>query len=513
MPNYPYDELDIKFDRPFVSGLNKNFDDVEQDINGVVGPVQALLDGNFDSAALVTEFEARAQAKLEEIQPDIFGFQTETRALIEQNDLKKLNRNENESITKAMLSQELKEEIIDGEFNFILNTSEIENGAVTPLKIASEGFSDNIFDKDSATLGSYYNGSLGGMPTLITSANWYGNHTPISVSPGDVIKFNKAYMNGYYRGVDAAGVIRQTVSGAVDPAGFVQVTVAAGVVGFYTAVYKTDINDFMIILNADMPSDYMPFKLKKSLKWLAHEPKSIEVAALTDAAVNELKSQVSQWTGRSFISNGTSISWQDGKVYAGTSNVARGYQTIMREKLGFSSYVNAGASGKAMADGTTNGSGIVTTGLEQDYAPHSLATIEAGTNDFKLNVPIGVLKAPGSTDFDRTTFLGAYQTLIEFILSQKPIIRIVLLTPLQRDNGGYNGWNYVNAAGHTLNDYRKAIFELETVYGTPICDLYATSGFNKLTLALFTKDGLHPDDVGYARMGGTISSFVATVNV
>lgn len=80
MPNYPYDEIKTQINREFVAGLNKNFDEVEQDLNEVIGPLQAVLDGKFDDASLATEFEARAQAKLEEIEPQFYEFQTDTTA-------------------------------------------------------------------------------------------------------------------------------------------------------------------------------------------------------------------------------------------------------------------------------------------------------------------------------------------------------------------------------------------------------------------------------------------------
>lgn len=434
-------------------------------------------------------------------------------AQLAQTELKKLNRNENESITKAMLSREIKEDLNNGVIEFKLNTSEIEDEAVSPQKIASEGFSINVFNKESAVLGSYYSGNIGDQVTLINSSSWYGNHTPIAVKSGDVVRFNLAYMNGYYRGVDSNGKVLQTTSTMPNPAGSAEVTVAAGVVGFYTAVHKDNINDFMITINEPMPTEYTPHRFYKTLDWLKYKPKSVTIDAFSDEVIEKFSASNLEWVGKSFISNGTSISWQDGKTYAGTSNIARGYQTIIKEKLGFSSYVNAGASGKAMADGTTNGSGIVTTGLAQNYTTHALAIIEAATNDFKLNVPLGNIGNIGDTIFDRTTFFGAYRTLIEFILTQNPGIRLVLFTPLQRDNGGYNGWDFANTAGHTLNDYREAIFLLGKMYGLPVCDLYANSGFNKFSLSTFTMDGLHPNDSGYERMGNYAAQFINDIGV
>ncbi|MFR3687405.1 MAG: GDSL-type esterase/lipase family protein [Enterococcus sp.] len=464
---------------------------------------------NADIEAQKEKFEAASIYSKAEIDSK----EQEITAQLAQTELKKLNRNENESITKAMLSQEIKEDLNNGVIEFKLNTSEIEDEAVSPQKIASEGFSVNVFNKESAVLGSYYSGNIGNQVTLINSSSWYGNHTPIAVKSGDVVRFNLAYMNGYYRGVDSNGKVLQTTPTMPNPAGSAEVTVAAGVVGFYTAAHKDNINDFMITINKPMPTKYTPHRFYKTLDWLKYKPKSVTIDAFSDEVIEKFSASNAEWVGKSFISNGTSISWQDGKIYAGTSNIARGYQTIIKEKLGFSSYVNAGASGKAMADGTTNGSGIVTTGLAQNYTTHALAIIEAATNDFKLNVHLGDIGNIGDTVFDRTTFFGAYRTLIEFILTQNPGIRLVLFTPLQRDNGGYNGWDFANTAGHTLNDYREAIFLLGKMYGLPVCDLYANSGFNKFSLSTFTMDGLHPNDSGYERMGNYAAQFINDIGV
>lgn len=83
MPNYPYDEIGTQYDREFVAGLNKNFDEVEQDVREVTEPLKAVLDGEFDSAALATNFEERALEKLAEIQPDFYQFKTDTAAQFE----------------------------------------------------------------------------------------------------------------------------------------------------------------------------------------------------------------------------------------------------------------------------------------------------------------------------------------------------------------------------------------------------------------------------------------------
>ena len=226
-------------------------------------------------------------------------------------------------------------------------------------------------------------------------------------------------------------------------------------------------------------------------------------------SIHGLADAPSIWNGKNYISHGDSITWRDGHDWEdGTEAV--GYQSIMNQQIGFASYNNQGWSGHSMADGTSNGDGCVTRILSLDHSQYDLCTIACGTNDFKLNVPLGTLGIIGDTDFDRTTFYGAYRTAIEYLLNQKPTLRIVLFTPLQRDNSGYDV-NYTNSAGHKLIDYVNAIKELGKMYGLPVCDMYANSGFTKLTLATYTVDGLHPNNVGYVRMGNYATQFVNSI--
>lgn len=84
MPNYPYKEINTQINREFVAGLNMNFDEVEQDIREVMEPLQSVLDGKFDDAALAANFEAMAKARLEEIEPEYYEFQRSTKEQLAQ---------------------------------------------------------------------------------------------------------------------------------------------------------------------------------------------------------------------------------------------------------------------------------------------------------------------------------------------------------------------------------------------------------------------------------------------
>ena len=163
-----------------------------------------------------------------------------------------------------------------------------------------------------------------------------------------------------------------------------------------------------------------------------------------------------------------------------------------------------------MSDGTTAGGGTVTTVLTETDFLEDLFVIAAGTNDFKLNVPMGELKNVGDV-FDRNTFYGAYQTTLEYILSKRKDIRIVLFTPLHRNQSNYNSTIFANTAGHKLIDYVEAIKDIGARYSVPVCDIYANSGINMLTLDVDTRDGLHPNDVGYEKMGRYAAKFINNI--
>jgi lysophospholipase L1-like esterase len=233
---------------------------------------------------------------------------------------------------------------------------------------------------------------------------------------------------------------------------------------------------------------------------------------LADGVLGNLQSK---WLGKTYAMLGDSITWQDGNAYnnasysANTGQIAKGYGTLLKTKTGLGTLINYGISGASMARSSsypTNGS-ISVDGQTRNFAAVDLVTIAAGTNDFKLNVALGTQGVIGDTTFDDTTFYGSYRKLIEYMLTQKPNLKIVLFTPLQRNNSSYDV-NTVNSAGAKLNDYRNAIINIGAMYGIPVLDLYGQSGITKLTFSTYLMDGLHPQDTGYARMSELINPFL-----
>lgn len=201
------------------------------------------------------------------------------------------------------------------------------------------------------------------------------------------------------------------------------------------------------------------------------------------------------------------MNWQ-GKTWATLGDsitAANGYQPLVREALGFADVLNYGKSGCPMtAGGDTDAGSTYRVGLGIESVPECV-TIFAGTNDYRLGKPLG-----NRNERDPQTFVGAYVGLIEGLLARNPAARLNLWTPLQRDKDGYDT-EAPNAAGHRLSDYVEAVLTLGRQYSLPVLDLYADSGFTKLTLPLFTSDGLHPNERGHQRIASLAVPFLRRI--
>ncbi|WP_110930417.1 SGNH/GDSL hydrolase family protein [Paenibacillus bouchesdurhonensis] len=197
-----------------------------------------------------------------------------------------------------------------------------------------------------------------------------------------------------------------------------------------------------------------------------------------------------EWHGRSWGTLGDSIT------------AANGYQPLVSAALGFATVHNYGRSGCPMTSGgATDEGATVKVGYEIEVGLDCVS-IFAGTNDYRLSKPLGTPDRQ-----DPLTFIGSYTTLIEHILSVNPSCRLNLWTPLQRDKDVYD-IERPNEEGYRLRDYVEAVIGLGRRYGLPVLDLYAESGFNKLTLPFFTEDGLHPNQHGHQRIASMAIAFL-----
>ncbi len=197
------------------------------------------------------------------------------------------------------------------------------------------------------------------------------------------------------------------------------------------------------------------------------------------------------------VSFGDSITWQDEKPYKESHSeygkTAVGYQTYLRQILGVETD-NQGYIGHTMPQ-------ILSYVKEYDYSTVDCVTLTAGANDFRYSsVGLGEVKPIGS-EFDESTYIGAFQAAIEHILGANPRCRIVVITPIK----GYS--KNTGVLRVMPKEYPDALKEIANLYSLPLCDWYYHSGINELTLSVYNGDSedlsykLHPTNAGYERMG------------
>lgn len=145
-----------------------------------------------------------------------------------------------------------------------------------------------------------------------------------------------------------------------------------------------------------------------------------------------------------------------------------------------------------------------------DELPESLDVIAVfgGTNDFGHgDAPFGTL-----SDREETSFCGAVHVLLEKLLETYPDAQIVVMTPLHRSHESKTGYNELGfRRDHTLEDYVDAIITIAGYYGIPVLDLFRTSGLQpavKIIRSRFMPDGLHPNDLGHAKIANRLAAFL-----
>lgn len=140
-----------------------------------------------------------------------------------------------------------------------------------------------------------------------------------------------------------------------------------------------------------------------------------------------------------------------------------------------------------------------------------VVVIFGGTNDFGHgDAPLGT-----PADRDESTFYGAYHTLLNKIFSRYPAADVVIMTPLHRLNEENCTYNEMGVRRQTnLEGYVNAIQDVAAFYGVPVLDLFRTAGINPIVPVqkeLYMPDGLHPNDVGQARIAQRLIGFLKTL--
>lgn len=125
-----------------------------------------------------------------------------------------------------------------------------------------------------------------------------------------------------------------------------------------------------------------------------------------------------------------------------------------------------------------------------------IVVVFGGTNDYGHgDAAFGKLG-----DQTEDTFYGACYQLLYKLTARYPAAKVVVLTPLHRDDEDklYNSRGIRNAA--FLSGYVQAIRESAEIFGAPVVDLYRNCNINPNHPAhkeTYCPDGLHPNDLGH----------------
>ena len=200
---------------------------------------------------------------------------------------------------------------------------------------------------------------------------------------------------------------------------------------------------------------------------------------------------------------GMSIWYFDGKVLPewgiGGGEVARGFQTLLKEHFAFRSTTNYCYSGYSLGALSLNDSSsiaakidtCVTAGEEGD-----IWTLDTNTNDFRRDIPIGSID-DYLNDTGATTFYGALRIFHDRVVELSGESAIVICSNATRRNTtGYTSTS-ANACGHTLADYEAAVKTIAALNGWYFVDQFNDSGITEENLSTVTIDGLHPNNEGY----------------
>lgn len=196
---------------------------------------------------------------------------------------------------------------------------------------------------------------------------------------------------------------------------------------------------------------------------------------------------------------GHSIWKQDGELFTtGIDNglIAIGIQTLVRRKIFFTSYNNYSYSGYSLGGNTL---GDTTSILNQSgtWVAGDVWTYDSITNDFKKNIPIGTTSDfTGNTG--KLTYYGALRELHEAIKALNPSYQMICANALHRDNASYTSFS-TNTVGATITDYENALLWVRNYLSWQFVDQRKDSGIGYDSLSLYTYDGLHPVNIGYAK--------------
>ncbi|RBQ02829.1 SGNH/GDSL hydrolase family protein [Pedobacter miscanthi] len=168
---------------------------------------------------------------------------------------------------------------------------------------------------------------------------------------------------------------------------------------------------------------------------------------------------------------GDSITYLNNHLNETGNRVKRGYLDRVKDQLPNINYINQGHNGWTTV-------GIAKEIEKLGIVQSDLYSIFLGTNDWWSGIPVGSINDYLNNTGTGTT-CGAYRIIVNKIRTLNPNAKIVIITPMQRNDFVYvadannNAFgSYKAKNGQTLEMFANAIIEIAKHENFPVVDLY-----------------------------------------
>jgi lysophospholipase L1-like esterase len=182
---------------------------------------------------------------------------------------------------------------------------------------------------------------------------------------------------------------------------------------------------------------------------------------------------LSSFTGKevTWVAIGDSITYLNDHADETGNRVTKGYLTGVIERLPNLHYINQGHNGWTAG-------GIAENIEKLGLVKADVYSIFLGTNDWWGGRPVGTI-ADYKNGAGNTTVYGSFRIIVNKIRQLNPQAKIVLITPMQRNdfvyiadanNNAYGSYKTKN--GQSLEEFANAVLAIGKYENAPVVDLY-----------------------------------------
>ena len=196
-----------------------------------------------------------------------------------------------------------------------------------------------------------------------------------------------------------------------------------------------------------------------------------------------------EFNGKTIVAFGDSIT----KGFSSPNNVVLTddcYAELFATRAG-ATLVNNAVGGATITTSVSNGADGVCPSIHTQVTSYNgtpdFIIIAGGTNDFRMNAPLGEFGSTNTTDF-----YGSLHAICDHIATNFINATVIFITPINRPD------NYMGYVA-TLDEYRNAVYEVACTYGHSVVDgstLGLPSSGDGFGSVMF-KDNVHPTAQGH----------------